>query len=119
MAPLVLAVLAASVPEHGIERHVRAAESKGRGARRRAGPAALPDIFSDAFTRFTDGHAGQERNRALTRGDRAKVMTTAKGEHDPNEVRIRDNTRQHIDLSSQPQLALSVGRARYPTDKPN
>ena len=35
-------------------------------------PAALPESFSDALTRFTDGHAGQERHDALARGDRAE-----------------------------------------------
>ena len=111
--------LLASTPEDGVERLVRAAEARGAG--RAAAQALLlcRRLLQTPLPASTDGHAGQERHGALARGDGAE-----RDDHRPRRARsarsaIRDDPRQPLDLSSQPQLALSVGRAEYPTDKPN
>ena len=57
--------LLASTPQDGVERLVRAAEARGAG--RAAAQALLlcRNLLQTPSTRFTDGHAGQERHGAL------------------------------------------------------
>ena len=93
--------------------------SKGRGARRRPGPAALPAASGDAPPRPTDGHARQKRHGALAGGDGAE-----RDDHRPRRARtargaFRDDPRQPLDLSSQPELALLAGRTEPPSDQPD
>ena len=82
-------------------------------------PCCFAGTSSGALTRFTDGHAGEESHGALAGGDGAE-----RDDHRPRRAgsarsAIRDDPRQPLDLSSQPQLALSVGRAGSSADKPN
>ena len=111
--------LLASTPENGVERLVRAAEARGAG---RAAAQALLLCRKLLQTPLPASLTATLDKSATVRWLEAtalKAMTTGQGEHDPHEVRFRDDPRQPLDLSSQPQLALSVGRAEYPTEKPN
>ena len=111
--------LLASTPEDGVERLVRAAEARGAG--RAAAQALLlcRRLLRTPLPASTDGHARQKRHGALAGGDGAE-----RDDHRPRRARstrsaLRDDPRQPLDLSSQPQLALSAGRTEHPSDQPD
>ena len=111
--------LLASTPEDSIERLIRAAEVRGAG--RAAAQALLlcRRLLGTPLPAATDGHAGQERHGALAGGD-----SVERDDHGPRRARsargaLRDDPRQPLDLSSQPELALSAGRTEHPSDQPD
>ena len=111
--------LLASTPQDGVERLVRAAEARGAG---RAAAQALLLCRKLLQTPLPASLTATLDKSVTVRWLEATALK--RDDHRPRRARstrsaIRDDPRQPLDLSSQPQLALSVGRARYPPDKPN
>ena len=111
--------LLASTPEDGVERLVRAAEARGAG--RAAAQALLlcRRLFRTPLPASLTATLDKSVTMRWLEATALNAMTTR-----PRRVRstrspIRNDPRQPLDRSSQPQLALSVGRASYPADKPN
>ena len=111
--------LVAAAQEGDIERLFRAAEVRGVG---RAATLALLLCRRLLGTPLSAPLVATLGNRATVRwlgATALKAMTAGQGEHDPHDARFGINPRQRLDLSAQPELALSAGGTQHPSDQPD